>query len=92
MLYLVAYDIANPRRLARVADICEDYGTRVQYSLFECWLGTDEFALFWNKLQSVILHSEDRVAAYVLDASAARSRLRAGDTMIGTEKETYYHV
>ena len=38
MLTLVAYDITNAKRLRRVADVCENFGVRVQYSLFECRL------------------------------------------------------
>ena len=32
---IVAYDIADPRRLNRVAKVIKDYGTRVQKSIFE---------------------------------------------------------
>ena len=34
--YLVSYDIANPKRLRRVAKLLESFGTRLQYSVFEC--------------------------------------------------------
>lgn len=34
--FLVCYDIANPKRLRRVAKVLESYGTRLQYSVFEC--------------------------------------------------------
>ncbi|HTI68628.1 MAG TPA: CRISPR-associated endonuclease Cas2, partial [Candidatus Limnocylindria bacterium] len=47
MLRLVAYDIADPKRLHRVAMICENFGVRVQYSLFECWLEDDDFERLW---------------------------------------------
>jgi len=38
---VVTYDVntqtkAGRRRLRRVAKLCEDYGQRVQYSVFEC--------------------------------------------------------
>src|SRR5690554_3084640 len=41
MLVLVTYDVSfdtegGPRRLRRIAKICQDYGIRVQYSVFEC--------------------------------------------------------
>ena len=36
--YLVAYDIANPKRLRKVATACEDFGSRRQYSVFACRL------------------------------------------------------
>jgi len=35
MNMIVAYDIADERRLARVAKIVKDYGVRVQKSIFE---------------------------------------------------------
>ena len=41
MLVLVTYDVrtenkAGQKRLRDVAKICENYGQRVQYSVFEC--------------------------------------------------------
>ena len=47
MLTLLAYDIADPKRLSRVAKVCEDYGVRVQYSVFECHLENGEFEQVW---------------------------------------------
>jgi CRISPR-associated protein Cas2 len=43
MLVVVAYDVntetpAGKRRLRRVARACENYGQRVQNSVFECWI------------------------------------------------------
>jgi hypothetical protein len=37
-----------------VARVCEDYGVRVQYSVFECRLEESEFAEFWRKLTAEI--------------------------------------
>jgi len=37
-LIVVAYDIIDDKRRNRVAKTMEDYGTRVQYSVFECVL------------------------------------------------------
>jgi CRISPR-associated protein Cas2 len=36
MLWLVAYDIRDPKRLRKIASLCEDYGRRLQYSVFVC--------------------------------------------------------
>ena len=41
MLVLVSYDVSTtdskgPYRLHKVAKACQDYGQRVQYSVFEC--------------------------------------------------------
>jgi CRISPR-associated protein Cas2 len=90
MLRLIAYDIADPKRLHRIAEMCEDFGVRVQHSLFECWLEEEQFKEFWSRLASLIHEDEDRVAAYTLDSSAARKRLVAGTTMRCTERPTCY--
>ncbi|MDA8976549.1 CRISPR-associated endonuclease Cas2, partial [bacterium] len=34
--YLVSYDIATPKRLRMVAKVCQSFGSRIQYSVFEC--------------------------------------------------------
>jgi CRISPR-associated protein Cas2 len=89
MLTLVAYDIGEPKRLTRVARICEDYGVRVQYSLFECRLKEDEFEEFWLKLLDEIDEDADRLVAYKIDARSARETVTAG-TMVCSEKVVCY--
>jgi len=91
MLTVVAYDITDHKRLARVAKVCEDYGVRVQYSVFECRLDEDEFADFWLKLLEEIDDAEDRMVAYKIDARCARETLTAG-TMVCSEKAVCYLV
>ena len=91
MLTLVAYDITDDKRLRRVAQLCEDYGVRVQYSLFECRLDEDSFNDFWLGLLGLIDEEEDRLVAYKLDARAARETLTAG-TMVCSEKVVCYLV
>ena len=89
MLTVVAYDITDPKRLARVAKVCEDYGVRVQYSIFECRLDEDEFTDVWLKLLEEIDDDEDRMVAYKIDARCAKETLTAG-TMVCSEKAVCY--
>ena len=91
MLSLVAYDIADHKRLARVARICEDFGVRVQYSIFECRLDEIEFTEFWRQLIAEIDEEEDRLVAYKIDARSAKETLTAG-TMVCSEKVMCYLV
>ena len=90
MLRLIAYDIADPKRLHRIAEICADFGVRVQHSLFECWLEEDQFQELWGRLTSLARADQDRLVAYSLDAGAARRRLSAGASMQCTERPTTY--
>ncbi|CAN5360580.1 CRISPR-associated endonuclease Cas2 [soil metagenome] len=89
MLTLVGYDITNPKRLAKVAKTCEDFGVRVQYSFFECHLEPDQFDTLWLQLLDLIDDSEDRLVAYRIDATSAKRTLTAG-TMVCTEKVVCY--
>jgi len=91
MLTLVAYDIAQPKRLARVAKVCEDFGVRVQYSIFECHLEDSDFNEFWLRLLEEIDEEEDRIVAYRIDARSAKETLTAG-TMVCSEKVVCYLV
>jgi CRISPR-associated protein Cas2 len=91
MLTIVAYDICDPKRLTRVAKVCQDYGMRVQYSVFECRLDEDEFTDFWLRLLEETEESEDRIVAYKIDARCAKETLTAG-TMVCSEKAVCYLV
>ena len=91
MLILIGYDIANQKRLAKVAKTCEDFGLRVQYSFFECHLDDDTFDTLWLRLLDLIDDSEDRIVAYRIDAKSARNTMTAG-TMVCSEKAICYLV
>ena len=91
MLSIVAYDIADPKRLARAARVCEDWGVRVQYSIFECRLEEHEFQQFWLQLLMEIDEEEDRIVAYKIDAKCAKETLTAGQ-MVCSEKVVCYLV
>lgn len=91
MVYLVAYDICEPKRLRNIAKVCEDYGIRVQYSVFECRLEEVQFQRLWGELLDVMDPSEDRLVAYKLDAKAARETVTAG-TMVCSETVVCYLI
>lgn len=78
MLTIVAYDITEPRRLRQIAKICEDYGVRVQYSVFECRLEAHRFDAFWAELLGAIDAATDRLVAYKVCAACAQEIRDAG--------------
>lgn len=91
MLILIAYDITHAKRLRRVAKTCEDYGVRVQYSVFECHLDETDFDTLWTILHDEIDSDEDRLVAYRLDARSAGRTLTAG-AMVCSERVVCYLV
>ena len=54
MMMLVSYDVAKDekgeKRLRRVAKILENYGQRVQYSVFECLVDPGQWVELKKKL------------------------------------------
>lgn len=59
--YLVSYDICDPKRLRRVAKICEGYGFRIQFSVFECPLDGVRLAHLRAELADEMNQEEDQV-------------------------------
>jgi CRISPR-associated protein Cas2 len=75
MLILITYDVSTVekpgrRRLRRVAQACEDYGTRVQKSVFECQVGQTEWVQLRDRLLREIKTGEDSLRFYFLDEIA----------------------
>jgi len=63
---IVAYDIADPRRLARIARIMKDYGKRVQKSVFEVDLTESRFQEMKERAERTMDLGEDGVKYYPL--------------------------
>jgi len=61
MRYLVIYDIADEKRLLKVAKTMEDFGKRVQKSKFEMELTKKELENLKARLASIIDPEQDGV-------------------------------
>ena len=64
--YLISYDISDPKRLRKVANIMEDFGVRVLYSVFECFLTPLQFESLRSSVENILDPLEDSVRYYVL--------------------------
>lgn len=83
MELLVAYDVETAsregeRRLRRVATICEHFGTRVQYSLFECQLSHTRLESFKIDLTDVVDPERDTIDIYRFDRPISEVRTSLG--------------
>jgi CRISPR-associated protein Cas2 len=70
-LYIVAYDIAAPRRWRKVYRIMEGYGEWVQLSVFQCRLTRRRQIELKLALDEVINHAEDHVIIIDVGLAAA---------------------
>lgn len=71
MMVLITYDVSTidaegRRRLRKVAKQCQNYGQRVQNSVFECLVDPVQFAQLKKNLEQIIEPKEDSLRYYFL--------------------------
>lgn len=74
MLMLITYDVATGdsagrRRLRRIARLCQDFGQRVQYSVFECQVDPAQWSTLRSRLIEEIDGKVDSLRFYRLGAN-----------------------
>jgi len=77
MFVLVSYDVSTtdpqgPRRLRRVAKVCQNYGQRVQFSVFECIVDPAQWANLRQRLTDIIDKEVDSLRFYYLGSNWRR--------------------
>jgi CRISPR-associated protein Cas2 len=74
---LISYDVntedkAGRRRLRQIAKTCQDYGQRVQFSVFECEVSPARWVELRARLLSIMDASVDSLRFYNLGADGQR--------------------
>lgn len=95
MLVVITYDVstetaAGQKRLRRVARECQNYGQRVQNSVFECHLDSAELRTVEAVLEKIIDKEKDSLRFYVIGSAyegkvkhiGARPSIDVIDTLI----------
>jgi CRISPR-associated protein Cas2 len=77
MFVLVSYDVSSTdaggsKRLHRVAKACQDYGQRVQFSVFECIVDPAQWAVLKQRLIDEIDQKVDSLRFYYLGSNWRR--------------------
>ena len=77
MFVMVSYDVATSvrggsRRLRRVANVCLDYGQRVQNSVFECNIDPVQWSVLRQRLIEEIDPESDSLRFYFLGSNWKR--------------------
>lgn len=60
-LYVVTYDIRDPKRWRRVFRLMKGFGQWLQLSVFQCRLSRQRHAELIALLDGVVMHDEDHV-------------------------------
>lgn len=83
MLILVTYDVstiekAGQQRLRRVAKVCQNFGQRVQFSVFECQVNEMQYEEILSTLGGIIDEKEDSLRIYRLNEPLEKNRRELG--------------
>lgn len=78
MRYIVAYDIADPRRLRRVARLLEKHALRCQKSVFLYEGAKQRLTALLDDIKALINEQEDCVCAWGLAESQPKLGLTRG--------------
>jgi len=77
MMVLISYDVSTEseggkRRLRRVARACQDFGQRVQYSVFECEVDPAQWVRLKDRLVNETDPKRDSLRFYYLGSNWKR--------------------
>jgi len=84
---VASYDIRDEERLRKVAKVMEDYGFRVLYSVFECYIERDLFEQMKRRVEKIIDPLEDSVIYYFLCEHCREKIEHIGRTPFYLEEE-----
>ncbi len=76
-IFLVCYDVADPKRLRKVYQLMKGFGDPMQYSIFRCELSARQLQAMRETLWEKLNFAEDRVM--ITDLGPANGR---GDNCI----------
>ncbi|HOS97803.1 MAG TPA: CRISPR-associated endonuclease Cas2 [Deltaproteobacteria bacterium] len=88
--FLVVYDIADPARLRNVAKAMQDYGSRVQKSVFEVRADLKSIRELGRRVRAILDPAADSVRYYTMCERdwQKRQAMGKGSSNRGNEGET----
>lgn len=92
MFIIVSYDIPDDRRRIKVMKTLKDFGSHVQYSVFECDLKPETYRRLRQKLNELIDKKEDNLRFYVLSQEDLKKRRVWGKERTEVELRSFYLV
>jgi len=86
---LVVYDISDDKRRTKLHNLLLDFGTPVQYSVFECSVTPQALKQMLRRINTTIRPQKDRVRFYpICERCVAKIRVTSGVEVLGGEKKT----
>ena len=88
-LYIAAYDVSDPKRLAQALHVLRNYATGGQKSVFECFLSSVEKRELIAEVSDVLDLVEDRFFLVRLDP---RGKVRTLGIAVKPADPAFYYI
>ena len=85
MRYLVAYDVMDDKRRARVVKRLQNFGRRIQFSVFECDLEAVDYLKMCRKVEAVLDFTQDRLHIYPLCTACVGRAVIQGPSLVASD-------
>lgn len=72
MIYMLCYDISDPKRLQKTAKTLENFGLRIQKSFFQCEIPEQKMEELKQEVLKIIHRQEDSFFIYPLCTDCSR--------------------
>lgn len=89
MFIVVTYDIKDDKRRANIFKTMKDFGTRVQYSVFECILTEKVLEKMIEELLRYINEEEDSIRIYYLCNGCLKQTQLFGKGKLTEDEDVY---
>ncbi|MCX8082691.1 MAG: CRISPR-associated endonuclease Cas2 [bacterium] len=89
MFVIISYDIVDDKRRNKVSKFLENYGTRVQYSVFECIIDEEQLDEIQEITKDIINEAEDSIRYYRLCEICLKKVDIAGNGEITKDMDFY---
>lgn len=87
--YAITYDISDDKRRRAVSKCLENYGTRVQYSVFEVLINEEMLKDIIEQLRKIIDIREDSVRIYYICNNCLKKTFIIGEGEITKDVDIY---
>ena len=85
-MYLISYDISSDKRRGRIAKRMENYGRRIQYSVFECDIDEKRFKKLYAEIMKECEGMTDGSVRFYYIFQNCRPKMR----LIGQKKQDVF--
>ena len=89
MFVLVSYDIIKDKTRNKISKTMLDFGTRIQYSVFECNLTEEQIERMINRLKKLFNEKEDSIRLYFLCEHCLKKTVVLGIGELTKDREVY---